>query len=372
MVTPNQCLWAKYGTYEGPWVRGTRGMKLPLNPTEDDRRAYVLSSTEGKYDSVNFYDSCICSVGSLQLCEKFYLVSNLLGYVVKQCGENVVLSALKPALDASNATFKLNRGGAWRFFFNDIRGEVNSLALQQELFLKCDGKIGSWTPEAKDHAKLWAACMANVFQTDATCLAQIDYVKSKLTSFVLKSAKNELWDGTSDEGVNGAVRAAYISFAANNPTRASEALTAHVKETTSQKWSEDWLIELLQKMTFLSGVKIYPIRYNAIRGPLEQLWNVSLPKSAEDLKTWSKAPDPVVPQVLPTPPEVTPTPVQDPPVTVQSDDVIKPIEPQPVPETHPDVTQEKKETVVYQQPSLFTFILNLFKSLLLLFKSPIK
>ena len=369
MITPKDIMWASFQQTEGPFFRGSKHIQLPANPSEDDKRVYVLSATEGPISAVNMYDQCIVSCSAIQLCEKFYLVSNLLAYVIKQCGQDVVLNALKPALDASNATFKSNVKGYWRFFFNDSRGEVNSSGLQQQLFLGCNGKVGSWTPEAKTHAKLWAACLANVWESDDACKAQVDYIKKQLMSFVFADSKTILWDGTPDVGLTGAMRAAYISFAANNPTRAHDALVAHVKETKEDKWSYNWCVQLLQKMTFLSGVKIYPIRYNAIRPVLERLWfNVTLPKTAVELKAWM-SPSPIIqPPITPTPiVEIKPVAPVEETKTTPEVPVVPPIAvEQPVIKT-PTLPVEEAIVPVTSTKTIFDFIIGLIKFLISLF-----
>lgn len=331
MIKPEQVGWAHYGNFEGPFFKGTMFYKLPLFPTEDQKRIAVIAATEGGYDSVNMYDQCICSISMIQLCEaKYFLTSKLLHYVAEKIGSDKVIASLKPALDICDATFKKNAYGQWRFHFNDpSKGEANTTAKQQELFLGCSGKIGSWTPEAKQRAKLWAACLANIWQDQKARDTQVEYIASRAKTFVMLDTVKALWDGTPETGWNGMLRAAVISFSANLPAMANKQVLSAIASSKNAKWSPDWCIAILQSMTFGPNISIYPIRYKAIRPVLESLWKVTLPKTPEDLKNWKPSIDPTyIEPPRPTPsPTVVPAPVPTPP---QPQPV--PVPPEPVPE----------------------------------------
>lgn len=329
MVGISQLGWGKYGGYEGPYFKGSIPYKLPDNPTEDDRRVRVVTSTEGgAYDAINMYDKCIVSVGLIQWCEaQYYLTSRLLHEICNTIGPAKVLLALKPAFDLYNADFKPNVQKQWRFHFNDARGEVNTLQKQQDLFLGCNGKEGMWTPEARGRAQLWAACLTNVWSDPLAQRVQVKYTAQRLMGFVLKDAKQALWDGTADVGWTGALRAAYLSFAANNTVKANDSVIKAMASLKSPKWSAAWCTGVLKQLTFGPGVAIYGERYNKIRPWLEQLWTgVTLPKTADELKAWTEPvlviPVPKQPATSPPPPDepfdmpVIPPPASVPVVTI--------------------------------------------------------
>src|ERR1044072_5001599 len=152
MVTVNQVMWGKYKGFSGPYYKGMFRYELPENPSENDKRLRVCTSTEGgTYDAVNMYDRCIISVGLIQCCEaKYFLTSRLLHHVCETVSPDVVIKALRPALQLTNAEFKKNENEQWRFFQGGM--EIKTEKQQQELFLGCDGKDGSWTPESTNRA----------------------------------------------------------------------------------------------------------------------------------------------------------------------------------------------------------------------------
>lgn len=288
MVKVENISWSSFESFEGPFYRGTRKFVLPEGADEMSKQLAAITAVEsGHYDAINCYDRAIVSVGLIQWTEaNQYTVSGLLGEVAERNGLQSVLGPLAPALRASNATFRKNAKAQWRFHFNDGRGEVDNLKEQQDLFLLCDGKKGSWTPASIEHAKLWAACLANVWDSIGAQRAQVSYTRFRLKWFLSPTATETLMDGTDDVGLRGALRAAYLTFAVNNPTRASNMLIEALKKTSAEKWSEEWCIDVLKELTFGPKIKFYPIRYNGIRPVLEDLWDVSLPKTAEDLASW--------------------------------------------------------------------------------------
>lgn len=289
MPTPTQILWGKYGGFEGPFYPGTIKYSIQPNAPEGEKRLRVITATEGgTFDSVNMYDSCIISVGLIQWCEsKYNLTSRLLDYVIKKAGQEPVLIALQPALDYCCAELKQNASKQWRFHFKDSRGEVKTPEMQRELFLGCDGKVGSWTPQAKIRAKLWASCMANIWKNESARAAQVTYTVQWLTSFVMQDVKSIIFDAEKDEGLVGATRAAFLSFAANNPLNAAKHLKIATEASKGTKWSEEWCVDVLRELTFGPGTKIYPGRYDKIRPILESLWGVKLPIDSTSLKNWS-------------------------------------------------------------------------------------
>jgi hypothetical protein len=91
-----------------------------------------------------------------------------------------------------------------------------------------------------------------------------------------------------------AVFAAFLSFAANNPTLASRHFLLAVKNNPQiSPWTRDWFIAILQQMTFGPGIAIYPHRYDCIRPVLEQLYGLDLPDFSEQLRSTSLLANPV-------------------------------------------------------------------------------
>lgn len=289
MVTVDNIKWGKYKKFEGPYFKGNIKYVAPQNPTESQRRLAVGCQTEGAaYDAVNMYDSCIVSVGLIQWCETHYLTSRLLGHICENVSEDVVIDALAPALDITGSVFKKNKAGQWRFFFLDKRDEVNSLGKQQELFLGTtvkDGKImpndgtsECWNDGNRSIALLWASCFANVWLNKDARDVQASFTAQRLTGFLMPNAKKTLWDGTDDASWRGMFRAAFLSYAGNNPKIADEQLSLFCSQTKHVKWSSDWCIGALKQLTFGPNIAIYPARYTKIRPVLETHWEgVRLP-----------------------------------------------------------------------------------------------
>lgn len=346
MIEPQNIGWGSYKEYEGPFFRGTRVYVMPSNPSDKDKDLQVLTATEGgRYDAVNMYDRCIVSIGLIQWCEASqYSTSDLLGAVADNLGPDSVIQHLKPALDLCNATFKKNVKGKWRFFFLDGRNEVDTLSKQQELFLGCSGIKGKWNPEAKERALLWAACFANVWQSEEARRVQVHFTHARLRWFYTADAKKILLeDAEPNVGWAGALRGAYNSFAGNLPTTAGKHLRIATDKLKSPKWSPDWCIGVLQELTFGPDIAIYPHRYNVIRPHLERLWSIQLPKTSDELKEWVEPnvePSPVTVPVTPEPleqpakvepPVVTTTVSSEPDVPPASGPIVA-LEPPPIPD----------------------------------------
>ena len=287
MTNPSEIGWGKYKWYEGAYFRGSRKFQLPPNPSEEHRLLAVITSTEGgAFDAYNGYDRCICSVGLLQWCEaRYFLTSKLLGAIARE--DSSLLAPLQPALDASGAKFLEKSPGKWRFFWKFPNNEVDDSAEQKKLFLlNSSGHQGSWDARSKAHAKLWAASMANTLVQDKATEIQTRYTASRIRMFATRSARGILFDSTPDIGWAGAMRAIYLSFAANLPAVASKQLEAAVASTRAAKWSKDWCIHVTRCLTFGPNISIYPHRYNSIRPVVEKLYGVDLPDIAGELKAW--------------------------------------------------------------------------------------
>lgn len=304
-ITPDKIGWSAYSSYEGPFFGGVQRFSLPAQPDEADRILAVITAAEGgHYDAINMYDRGIISVGIIQWIEAGqFSVSGMLGEVCEVVSEDAVMVPLKPAMDLVGCTFKKNAQGHWRFFFNDAKGEVDSLDKTRILFLGCSGLKGSWTPEAKERAKTWAACVANVWATDEARHAQNAYTRIRLPGFVLPESKAALFGSEPNDGWVGALRAAFMSFAINLPAVANAQVKAVLPTLAGvDKWSPDWCTAVLKQLVFGPNIAIYPVRYNGIRPVLEHLWGVTLPETAKDLAAWKPGSEPApTPTVTPEP-----------------------------------------------------------------------
>ncbi len=288
MINVNKVGWGSYKDYEGAFYYGSRKFKMPESPTPDDLVLDVVTRTEGSSpDAVNAYDRCIISVGYIQWCEAaYFLTSKLLGHIASH--DLSLLDELKPAMLASNAEFRKNGNGKWRFHFKDSRGEIDTKIEQKQLFLlHSTGHKGTWDRDSMNRVKLWVSCLANTLIQQEADRLQIQFTVPRLKSFASLSAKNILWgEKRVDTGFTGALRAAYLSFASNLPAVASKHLDIAVKASSANKWSPDWCISILKELTFGPNISIYPSRYDKIRPALERNYGVILPDFSKELLSW--------------------------------------------------------------------------------------
>jgi hypothetical protein len=290
MTKPDEIKWSSYQQFEGPFFIGMQSYKLPEKPELNDKILATITATEGgHWDAINMYDRCICTVGLIQWCEGGqYSVSDMLGVVVDR-RPNLIEMLRQPMAQAGILAFKKNSKDRYRFFFSDGRGEVDRTIEQQQMFLyKSNGTKGSWDQQSRDFAKLWAASLSSLFQVQDAIEAQRDYTVPRLYGFALKTAL-ELFKEPEAKStpIGQAFICAYLSFAANNPARADRSLQEALKTwdgSKGPKWSPRWLIHILDKLTFFTGVSIYPHRYNAIRPVLERFFGIDLPDRAEQLE----------------------------------------------------------------------------------------
>src|ERR1700689_4477 len=251
---------------------------LPPNPSFAAQALEVVTSTEsGRFGAVNMYDRCIVSTGLLQFCEAgIFSTSALLGAIIMASGGSVVdVPIFAHQLAACGASFGKNANGLWRFSLSSF-GEVDSLAYQQSLFLKnSNGQKGSWDDESKDYAKQWVVTLSTLLEGETAQKVQVDFTLSRLMGFFLPTPLAQVFrtqpgqppPAPVDEW-EAALRAAYLSFAANNPSIANQMVEQFFSNAMSLK-SKDICIGLLQKLTFGPKITIYPARYNAIRPVLE-------------------------------------------------------------------------------------------------------
>lgn len=287
MASSADIKWGAYATFEGPFYPGKCPYALPANAVEEEEQLLVLVTTEGgTYDAYNGYDVCISTSGLSQWCDKapFFLVCKLLGAVAERD-----MRLLEPLLGVARSrgySFKKNSAGGWRWFKGGT--EVRSADGQRALyFAGASGNKNSFSLAQKEQAKEWAAAVSTVWENEEAQAIQRAYTIPRLGSFAMGKGKKVLLDSYKhDNAFSRAFRAAYISFAANNPTRAADAVE-HASLIRVEPFGYDWLVVMLKYLTFHSKVAIYPHRYTKIRPVLERLYGVDLPDLAKDLDRWN-------------------------------------------------------------------------------------
>ncbi len=287
MPSMSEIRWGQYSSYEGPYFIGKN--KLNFEPKDLLEKA-ILVTTEaegGSASNVNMYDSGIVTLGAIQFIDRDQFgVCDLIGVVADRCGIDYVNNCLKSALFISTATFKQNAKNQWRFFLDNGKTEVNTTPLQQKLYLTCNGKIGSYSSSAISHAKIWCLALASLFDNDDALDAQIKFTKQRIMSFCFGSAKKIYSDpDATDDGYQGMLRAAIVSFCVNSPSNVCKAITNC--KSIFPRWSKQWCLDILHAIVFV-GVNTFNVRYNAIRPILEKQFNITLPQKTFDLtkKEW--------------------------------------------------------------------------------------
>jgi len=289
MVSVSDIGWGRYRQYEGPYYKGKFGYVLPASPSEADRQIAVITATEGgHYDAWNGYDVCGWTSGLIQWCEGRgqYSVSDMLGAVCEH--DEDLIKTVDDLAAEFGLKFEKNEKSRYRFKFKDSRGEVDSLEEQNQLFYQTgNGTQGSWTSETSLYAKRWAAAISTVWENSEAQCIQNEYTTKRLGGFLLPYAKSVFGSKPSTELARG-LYAAYLSFAANNPTWANNSLQKAIAQNQDiPTWTIDWVIAILREMTFGPTVAIYPHRYESIRPVLERLYNLNLPDMADELWRWS-------------------------------------------------------------------------------------
>lgn len=275
--------WGSYGGFEGPVFWGSRAFELPPEPDFGAKVLAVLTSSEGgHFNAVNMYDRCCLTVGVIQwgeLCAP-RSVTKMIGLCAERDLEttNAILAEAGLSIARDEA-----RGGEWAIRHDGafVYGEAATRAA----FLGCSGRQGAWTPVAKAQARRVCAVMATLFAEDFAVEAQMAFTEPKLLDFAFGASKRALFaEDFATEGFGGAMRAGYLSFAANLPAVASRVFD-RVWPTVSGLDVPERCVTLLRELAFV-GVAIYPRRYDKIRPVLERLFGVDLPDFAEQLRVW--------------------------------------------------------------------------------------
>ena len=292
--------WGSYKNFEGPYYAGKCPFIPPEYLWEDHKILAVFAATEGgRWDGYNGYDSCICTSGLAQWCERGqYSVSDMLGEA-SQAKNGELLHPLRRHTEPLGIGFYKNKKGRHRFFFGD--DEVDTEEEQQRLFLRnSNGQKGTWDDESKQYAKEFAAAISSVWEQPEAQEIQLEYTVRKMHLFAYKESKDILEEAKKHDSNNigQAFTAAYLSFAGNNPLRAYTHLMRAMESWYKPVWTHIWLIHVLKELTFGPKVAIYPHRYNAIRPVLEKHYNMDLPDFAEELEHWKGSKWVLAPQEL--------------------------------------------------------------------------
>lgn len=289
-VTASQIKWGSYNIYEGPFFPGVTGFQMPESPDFEDKLLRTITATEGgTFDAINMYDSCILSVGLIQLCEKLFKVSNMLG----QCAQ-VDGTFIKETLAQLpfGADFRKNARNQWRLVFLDGRGEVDNPEQMRLMYLGgSSGQKGGYTDGQRQHAREVAAVFASLWDSPSMRASQVAHLKPTLTSYVMARSKAILFQDPEREGIAGALKAAVVSYAANIPATTDKLF---YEAAQSPSWSsasdEDKFTLAMKALVFGSKVAIWPGRYKKIQPVLEKIFSVDLP-TLEDLAGVNDSPN---------------------------------------------------------------------------------
>lgn len=270
--------WGEYGIYEGPWFKGSIPFELTCDKPEFlDKVLAVITATEGgAYDAINMYDRCVLTVGVIQWGEACAnrAVSRMLGV----CHE-IDPDLLQAHLNEAGLSMRASGNSGWLVTRNG-RADMHYVFMDGS-----SGLRGQWSDRQEQHARTVAAVMAGIWRVPAFREAQLRFTRPKLLDFArpFGAGPASLFvPGFPEAGWEGALRAGYLSFAANLPAVASRRVTA---KTLSDDPREA-CIDLLRRLTFEPKVAIYPHRYNMIRPVLETEFGVDLPDFAEELRHW--------------------------------------------------------------------------------------
>lgn len=281
-VTASQIRWGSYKEFEGPFFPGVTPYRPPSQPDFEEKLLAVTTATEGgAYDAINMYDSCILSVGIIQLCEKLFKVSDLLGECAQS--ESAFIKSTLSQLPVA-ADFRKNSRNQWRLVFLDGRGEVDNPDKMRQVYLGgSSGRKGEFTEQQKQHAREVAAAFASLWDSPGMRSAQVLHLKPRMTSYVMARSKQILFQDQEKDGIVGALKAAFVSYAANVPVTADQRL---FEATQSPAWAsasaEDKYELAMRSLVFGSKITIWPGRYKKIHPVLEELFDVDLP-ALEDL-----------------------------------------------------------------------------------------
>lgn len=280
MITSKDVQWGKYKQYEGPYCHGKIKFVLSDNPSIEEKIIAAITATEGgTYDSVNAYDSCIMSLGLIQWCDKFHLMTRMLSYVANHGGSELITRPLANILTRCNAKFDKNIVGEWTFYQNGLECKTID-QLRNLYYAGATGLLGSWSAEQRDVAIQWVIGLANIWNDPIAQKLQVEYTASKIDIFTMQDAKKLLMT-TYPEWVGwiAVTKFVFLSYAANNPTEANrlikKAFAEQLKDVTAG--TKDWAIALIKCLALESNIAIWPGRYDRLRPVVEKLTGLQLP-----------------------------------------------------------------------------------------------
>lgn len=240
-ISPDRISWAAYGGFEGPVYYGDKPRPTPLDGNSTWRLQAVdvtctVESGTGTYNAVNMYDAGVCSVGMLQFSEAAggFAVSDLLGRIQVECPE--AFRELYPILTDTGYRFgRLDTVGVdaklHRFFLADtseITPVLTARASREMFFGSPDvGKIGTWTPAAKERARAWATGLASVLIHPDAQNTQLNFARDKVFGYIPTHRSTFLADLYSRKTSTEVdfLRVLLASFAVNSPYIVAAATT---------------------------------------------------------------------------------------------------------------------------------------------------
>jgi hypothetical protein len=259
--------------YEGPYTFGVSKYEVGESPSNAEKVFAVLTATEGNSPSaVNMYDSCVLSVGYIQLCEKHGLTSKLLGEFPEHTLEPIhrffeernPQAHLSYSKDLRRKGFRFGTDDAWQH-------------RRQVFFGGSYGHKGDWLPSSVQYAENFIRAMVAVLENPLNIPVQKAFVLQLMNKFLLPQS-SDLHGSLASHGLEGAIRALLVSFAGNNPTRCEEAVAktlplVRVHGIGSPRWHKP----LVHNLVKMHGIPIYTQRYEKVRAVINALYNVELP-----------------------------------------------------------------------------------------------
>lgn len=289
MLTLGDIRWGSYKTFEGPWTLGEHPYTLPDNATQSEKVMAVITATEGgRYDAVNMYDVCLWTAGIIQWCNRApqRSVDSMLSRIAE--ADARILTPLTKLAQERGYQYA-RRSNQWQFLSPDY-GELSTPERQRQLyFAGSSGEVGAWTEEQKHWARRWCLATAQVLGHPEAKRLQVMFTVPRLHSYFAHKSGAELLRRRPETPVGYAWEALYLSYAANNPLKASQAVENALRDSAGvmEPWTVSWLANMAWHMIFDPGIAIYPHRYEKVRPVIERLWGVDLPDAAGETEKWA-------------------------------------------------------------------------------------
>jgi hypothetical protein len=273
--------FGSYSEWSGPYFRGSVPIKFATDRelTFLEKVLAVLTATEtgGTMDAINMYDRCVATASPMQFGEA--------------CFGGRPISRIVSLVRQTHPAWVDCLLGEARLRMSSLAPIIVTLDSDtpsiQQTFLACSGKLGAWNDSTKAYAKRVAAVLATLFGDPRSHEAQYSYTMPKLLDFAFGDAKKLLFPANfPDQGWDGALRAIFLSFAANLPAVAARRVD---RNTLVGKTPKDACIALAKRLTFEPGIAIYPGRFDKIALVVEKLFGVDLPDFSSELKKWTAA-----------------------------------------------------------------------------------